>query len=237
MIRKSLPILILAQLVLCLSATAADLTIVSTVTPSKGSPTTSTQYITPTKIRTSDGRFDTVMDIASGKMLNIDHQKKQYYETSLEEMRAAFAEVHQMLESNPMLAKMFGQAATVQVEQLDGSREIAGYPCKPYRLTIGENFRFEVWAAHDLEPPYQYYDARKFVHAAAGPIASRFDQIYDEMKKLDGFPLATTMDSKMMGMNLGSVTEATEVKEGPIDPTVFEPPAGYKKKKSPYEKK
>ena len=237
MVKKSLFALVLAQLTLCLAATAEDLTVVSTVTPSKGSPTTSTQYISDTKIRTSDGKFDTVMDISTGGMIHIDHKKKQYFETSLEEMQAAFAEVNEMLEGNPMLTKMLGQATEVQVEKLTGSREIAGYTCHPYRLTIGQNFEFEVWTAPDLALPYEYYDARKFVHAAAGPVAGRFEKMYDEMKKLNGFPLLTKMDTKMMGMKLGVVTEATEVKAGSIEASVFDPPAKYKKKKSPYQKK
>ncbi len=237
MLKKSSTALAVAYLLLALPAAAEDLTVTSTVTPSKGSPTTSTQYISESKIRTSDGRLDTIMDITSGGMIHIDHKKKKYYETSLEEMRSAFAEVNQMLEDNPMMARMLGQATEVQVEKLTGTREVAGYTCHHYRLTIGQNFEFELWAAPDLELPYQYYDARKFVHAAAGPIASRFDKMYEEMKKLDGFPLMTKMDTRMMGMNLGAVTEATEVRKGPIPASAFEPPAGYKKKKSPYQEK
>ena len=66
---------------------------------------------------------------------------------------------------------------------------------------------------------------------------SRFEKLYEEMKKIDGFPLRTELDSKIMGMKLESVSEATEVRKGPIPPGTFDPPAGYKKKDSPYEKK
>lgn len=233
---KTLACLVTAALLSSLPA-AADLTVVSTVTPSKGKPTTSTQYVTETHVRSSDGQFDTIMDVTSGGMIHIEHKKKKYYETSLEEMQAAFGDVQKMLEDNPIMANMLGQATEVSVEKLDGTREVAGYTCQHYRLTIGQKFQFELWAAPDLEHPQQYYDARKLVHAAAGPIASRFDKLYEEMKKIDGFPLYTKTDASMIGINLSVVSEATEVRQGPIDPSVFEPPAGYKKKKSPYAKK
>ena len=49
--------------------------------------------------------------------------------------------------------------------------------------------------------------------------------------------LVTKLDTKVMGIDLSSVSEATEVKRGPIPSGTFDPPAGYKKKKSPYQQK
>ncbi len=233
---RSLCLLLLAALT-ALPAAADDLTIVSTVTGGKGGPMTATQYIAADKVRTSDGRLDTIFDVASGRMIHVDHKKKTYWETSLEEMREQYAELEKMLDENPMMASMFGGAATVDVEKGSGSREIAGYACEQYLMTMGQKFQFEIWAAPDLKAPTQYYDAKKMVYATMGPMASRFDQLYEEMKEIDGYPLYTKTDVGIMGMNIQSVSEATEVRKGPIPADVFEPPAGYKKKKSPYEKK
>jgi hypothetical protein len=218
------------------AAAAEDLTVVSRVTPPKGPPTTSTQYISAAKVRTADGTSDSIVDIATGRLTFIDHQKKSFYETSFQEIQAHFAELEQMLESNPMLESMFGGANAVKVEKTGETRSIAGYTCQKYNLSFGPNFAFEVWAAPDLKPPVEYFEGRKLHYASAGPFAGRFEKMIEEMKKIGGFPLATTIDTKLMGFKMHSETEATEVNTEPIPPAVFEPPVGYKQKKSPFQK-
>jgi len=219
------------------SAAAEDLTVVSSVTSGKkGESVTATQYIATDKLRTSDGRYDTITDIVSGRMVHVDHKKKEYWETSLAEMREQFAELERLVDENPMMATMLGAATEVDLRKGSETREIVGYVCDQYSLSIGK-LQFELWAARELKAPAQYYDGAKLIYATMGPMASRFEQLYEEMKKIDGFPLRSELDSKLMGMNIHTVSEATEVRKGPIPPGTFDPPAGYKKKKSPYEKK
>lgn len=218
-------------------AGADDLTVVSKVTPSKGSPATTTQYITADKIRTSDGQVDTIVDLASGKMVHIDHKKKRYYETTFEEMRAHFVELEEMVQSTPMMETMFGGAKEVEVQKTTESRTIAGYDCQRYLLSLGNNFKFDMWITTEVEFPIEYYDARKMIYATMGPMASRFDKMFEAMKKVGGLALASVVDSSIMGMKLRVETEATEVRKGPIGADVFAPPAKYKKKKSPFQGK
>ncbi len=229
-------LLLLAGLA-ALPAAAEDLTIVSSVTTGKkGKTVTATQYLSADKLRSSDGTSDTITDLTSGRMIHVDHKKKEYWETTLAELRQQFAEVEKMLDDNPMMARMVGGATEVTVTKGSGTREVAGYVCDPYSMTIGK-LQFELWAARGLKAPDEYHDAKKMVYATMGPMASRFDKLYEEMKKIEGFPLRTEMDSKLMGMKLKSVSEATEVRKGPIPGDAFEPPAGYKRVKSPLEKK
>lgn len=228
--------LVLAVFVLAVAAPAAsdDLTVVSTVTSKKGKTETQTQYLTADKVKISDGELDTIFDLATGRMVHVDHKKKTWYETSLEELRQQFAELEQMLRDTPMMAKMFGAATAVEVREGSGSRTVAGYDCDQYFVTMGEKFQFEIYAARDLRAPAHYHDARKLLYAAMGPMGTRFEKMVDEMKKIEGFPLWSKTDAKVMGFDLDTVSEATEVRKGPIDPSVFDPPAGYKQKKSPY---
>lgn len=218
------------------AAAAEDLTVVTKVVPPKGQPTTSTQYFSSSKFRTSDGNIDTIVDLESGRIVSIEHKKKSYYETTFEEIRAFFDQLETMLESNPMLEKMFGKVASAQVRDTGEKRTIAGYECRKLVVTMGEKMSFEVWVTSQIKVPMEYYDAQKMLYATMGPMASRFEKMYDELKKIGGFTLATTIDSKVMGMQIHSESEAIEVKKGPLPADAFEVPAGYKKKKSPYNK-
>lgn len=234
--RTALCLALALLLVAPFAAGAEDLTVVTKVVPPKGKPTTSTQYFSSSKIRTSDGNLDTIVDLESGRIVSVDHKKKSYYETSFEEIRAFFAQLETMLESNPMLEKMFGQATAAQVQETGEKRTIAGYECRKLIVTMGEKMSFEVWATSEIKVPLEYYDAQKMLYATMGPMASRFEKMYDALKKIGGFTLATTIDSKVMGMQIHSESEAIEVKKGALPADAFEVPAGYKKKKSPYNK-
>jgi len=217
------------------TAVAGDLMIVSKVTPAKGAPYTSTQYITTDRMRMSNGDNDTIVDLAEGKMVQIDHKKKTYYETTFEEMQKYFAQLSDMLAGNPMMESMMGKVNDVQVDKTAETRDILGHACTKYVLSMGDSFTETLWVAPDLKMPLQYYDASKMTYAMMGPMATRFGKMLDEMKEIDGFPLATDVDMKVMGMDASSKTEVTDISEAPISGDVFAVPNGYKKKKSPME--
>lgn len=50
---------------------------------------TETTYLTPTKRRTDNGAESEIMDLDGGRLINIDHRKKQYYVMTFEEMKKA----------------------------------------------------------------------------------------------------------------------------------------------------
>jgi hypothetical protein len=227
--------LILVVVGVAAAAAAGDLTIVSKVTAAKGEPTTSTHYITPERMRMSNGVTDTIVDLAAGKLVAIDHKKKSYYETTFEEMQKFFAQFDEMLASNPMMESMMGKVADVQVEKTAETREILGYTCTKHVLSMGEKFKEILWITPDLKMPGTYYDASKMSYAMMGPMAGRFEKMIDEMKKIDGFPLATDVDMKMMGIDASSRSEVIEISKGDIPNDTFAVPAGYKKTKSPMQ--
>lgn len=218
-------------------AGAEDLTIVSKVTVGKGAGRPSTQYISSGKVKTSDGERDTIMEFATGRMLMVDHKKKEYFETSQAEMAQFLSQLDAQLQGNPMMEKILGKVGEVTVQKGTGGRKIAGYDTERYTLTMGENLTYDLWVAPALPAPQQYFEASKAPYAMMGPMGKRFEKIFDEMKKIKGFPLATSIDSKMMMFKQQVLTEATEVKKGPIPASAFEVPAGYKKKQSPFAKK
>jgi hypothetical protein len=218
------------------TAAAGELTIVSKVTPSKGAPFTSTQYITPERMRMSGGDNDTIVDIEAGKIVQIDHKKKTYYETTFAEMQQHFAELEEMLASNPMMEKMMGGAADVRVNKTTSTRNVAGYSCTDHVITLGKSFTETVCVTPDLKMPAEYYDASKMLYAMMGPMATRFEKLLDELKKIDGFPLLTDLDMKVMGIDASSLSEVTEVRDGSVAADAFAIPSNYKQKKSPMQK-
>jgi hypothetical protein len=216
-------------------AEAQDLTVVSKVTVG-GKSGTSTQYMTSTKSKSSDAENDTIIDFPTGQMTFIEHGSKSYWQTTLEEMAAYMDRLYRDVKDNPMLAGMFGGDEPVTVEKGKGSRKIAGYACDDYTLKMGDNFVFDICAAPALQPPPQYYEGRKLSYAAMGPAGKRFSKMFDEMKKIKGYPLASDMDADMGMMKIRSTSEATEVKKGAVSAATFEVPAGYKKKNSPFKR-
>ncbi|HEV8231716.1 MAG TPA: DUF4412 domain-containing protein [Thermoanaerobaculia bacterium] len=214
---------------------AQDLTVVSKISMGERSGT-QTQYLTSKKSRTTDGQNDTIMEYATGRFVFIDHTKKQYWETSMAEMAAYFDKIEGELKGNPMFDSMFGGPDAVKVERDKGSRKIAGYDCDNYTMSMGTSFVFELCAAKGLQPPPQYFEARKFSYASMGPMGKRYAKMFEEMKKISGFPLSLAMNSDMGMMKQHILTEATEVRKGAVPDSAFEIPAGYSKKPSPFNR-
>lgn len=221
-------------------ASAQDITIVSKVALKAGAtPTTSTQYLASDRIRTSDGENDTIFEMGTGKMTVISHKDKSYFEFTRDDVAAAMAQFEQQMAgpAGAMFEKMMGgKVGEVTVTRAGASRKVAGYDCDPWNVSMGENFKYEVCAAPALVAPVHYYDALKGPTSMMGPMSRRFEKIFEEMKKIKGFPVAMNTTLSMMGKSVTTTTEATEIRKGPIAASAFAVPAGYKKKDSPFKR-
>lgn len=218
-----------------LSLAAQDLTIISKTTMG-GRAGTSTQYLSSTQTRTTDGQNDAIIEFKTGRLVFVDHKKKEYSETTMEEMAAYFDSLQRDLKGNPMYESMFGGTDDVKVEKLKTSQKVAGYDCDDYELSMGEALVIEYCAAKGLKPPPQYYEGRKYSFASMGPMGKRYMKMFEEMKKIEGLPLTLDMEVDLGVMKQSTLSEATEVKKGPIPESVFAIPAGYKKIKSPFKR-
>jgi Domain of unknown function (DUF4412) len=226
--------LVWALLFFAAPLSAVDLTIVSKVTMGD-SVSDSTTYLTSEYSRSHSGQNDSIMHFPTGKMTMIDHGKKEYWETSLEEMTAYWKKLTREMKGTPMEA-MFGFGEEVEVEKLPGKRSFAGYDCQRYSLSLGDVLEVDLWASTSLEPPARYFDGRKLAAAAMGPMGQLFEKLYDELKKIKGFPLSTAVILRTPMSRTQTLDEAVEVKKGPIPASTFAVPSGYKKKKSPFTK-
>jgi uncharacterized protein DUF4412 len=215
-------------------AAAEDLTIFSTVNTPRGTTRTQMQYLSGSRLRMSGEERDTIVDLGSGKITLLDNRRKQYSETTLVELRAFLDQMDAAMAGRPLFDRAIGATASVAVEKGTSGRKVAGYDTDQHTLTMGESMRMEVWTTTALDPPAHYFDARKVLYATMGPMGRRFDRLYDEMKKIKGFPLATALDYRMRVTRRQVSTEATEVRKGPIPESTFVAPAGYMKIESPF---
>src|SRR5512134_1537660 len=96
---------------------------------------------------------DIIVEYASGRFVSIDHKKKEYWETTRDEMNAQLAQVNAKMEAaqkemeanlqkmppamrEKMAGMMGGIAASVTVTPGTGTRKVAGYDTRPYTITM-----------------------------------------------------------------------------------------------------
>jgi uncharacterized protein (DUF2141 family) len=231
------------------AAAAEDLTITYKVTGRGDGVTTATQYYSATKIRTSDGEHDAIVDLAGGRIITVDHKNKQYSEILVAEMEAmmksANAQMEEAMKNVPpnmrdMIAKKMGGASGDSAFAMSvtkgGTRSVAGYTCQDYTIAMGENVKTETCNTTALAIPFDPTQFRKmwsFTNPAFMNAAKNAAKAAEQMQQVQGLPLAEKTSFSMMGRNTTVTKEATEVKKGAIAASVFEPPAGYKKIDSP----
>lgn len=247
----------LAAALCALPALAEDLTIVYKST-GPGGPGTSTSYYSSEKMRSGDAERDTIIEYGTGRIVTIDHKKKEYSEITAAEMEAAMKAMQaKMQEMNAQMANMppavrekmesmmGGGAAAITVTK-GASRKVAGYDCQDYDVKVGTMMTMDLCASTAVAPPAPNVDPSKYASMvgpaaalASNPMFKSFAKLADEMKKIQGFTLAETSKMSMMGRSFDSSKEATEVRKGPIPAAAFdvaEIAKGYKKVAHPMTK-
>jgi dolichol-phosphate mannosyltransferase len=141
-----------------------------------------------------------------------------------------------------MEAMMGGAAGSVTVTK-GGAREVAGYSCQDYTIAMGQTMTTKLCATTALAFPIPKGDAEKFKSFATSagmmaqnPMFKGLSKVADEMKKVEGVTIAESTSIKMMGRNMDSSKEATEIKKGPIPASAFDLATiakGYKKVPNP----
>ncbi|HET7294845.1 MAG TPA: DUF4412 domain-containing protein [Vicinamibacteria bacterium] len=245
----------LAALVAFPSA-AEDLTIAYKV--SSGDKTaTATTYVGAAGYKHSEGDAESIFDFKTGKLSVVDNKKRQYWETTAEEMQAAMqkmsAQMTQMQEQmknmppalrDKMMAGMGAMAESVKATKGGAPRSVAGYSCQPWLITIGGDpesapIKTETCNTKDIAFPAQAWEARKAMMGGMGganPMGQNFQKLFDEMKKIEGFSVSETTTLRLLGKAQTTTREVTEVKKGAIPASAFAVPEGYKKVDSPYAK-
>ncbi len=234
----------------CLAATVAvpaladDLTIVYKTTGPNGAGT-ATSWFSADKMRMSDPERDTLVEYGTGRIVTVDHKKKEYSEITQAELESAMKAMNDQMQKaseqmanvppamrEKMQAMMGGGAATVTK---GATRKVAGYDCQDYDVAVGQMMSMHLCASTAVAPPAPNVDYRGGALAglAANPMMKG---LVNEMKKIQGFTLAESSTMKMMGRTMETTREATDVKRGPIPASTFdvaEITKGYKKVPNP----
>lgn len=246
-----------AAALLASAAPAEDLTVVYR-TSGQGGSGTSTQYFSSDRMRVSSGESDLIYEFSKGRMVNVDHKRKEYSEISLAELEAAMTaasgemeKLSAQLDGMPAgmrekMQKMMGGGGGRVTLTKGGTRKIAGYTTREYVITRGDSMKMRVWATSQLQPPVSLADVARMT-SASGPMAAMaknpmfkgMADMVDKMKEVQGFPLADSNTFTIMGRTMKTSREATEVKQGAIPAATFDLAAiapGYKKIKHPLSK-
>jgi hypothetical protein len=212
-----------------LPAAAEDITIVYNVTRLHGGQQPGYKYISPGRAEAWSGPVYGFITDSTGKMTRIDHAKWEYTETTEQEEEAATRAVlrRPIYRDTP-------SDFSASFEKVPGRRTIAGYDCEHYVATASERWndgRPEpvVVNTHDywIVPDLQVETTRARMHEMGARILQAENTIKQVLDK--GLVLADIWS--VNGRWVGS-EEAIEVRKGPIDPSVFAPPAGYAKVES-----
>jgi Domain of unknown function (DUF4412) len=244
----------LAAFALANLAPAQDLTVVYKETGEKAA--TSTQYFTKERMRMTGPEHDSIVEYATGKITSIDHKKKEYSEVTLAEMEAQMkaaaaemekssAQLKQQMESMPpamreKMEKMMGGVAEATTVTKGGTRKVAGYDCQDYTIAMGQAVKTQTCNTTALTLPVPEIDYKRFAAMATpfqamanNPMGKGMSQLAEKMKEVQGLALAETTTISILGKTKTSGREAVEVKQGPVDPSVFAIPAAYKKVAAP----
>ena len=114
-----------------------------------------------------------------------------------------------------------GEPGTVRTSPLP-PRTIAGYECRGWRLKAGSAV-LDVYTTAAV--PVRMESFAEFLEwtGAAEALAG----LWEEMRKLPGFPMETRAQVNVLGDVQETVSTVTRLKVAPVPASMFEPPAGY----------
>jgi Domain of unknown function (DUF4412) len=235
-----------------LAATAAkassdDLTIVSKHSTNGQPGEVTTSYLGSDHVRmASGGGRETIIDLKSGIVTNLDLNKKTYYQVTKEEMDELAAKAQERLnspEQQKRMEAMQGMTAnaanSIEVKKTGNTRKIAGYKCEEWLVTAGKVSTNRECVTTELKFPEHAFDAykaytQKLASSMSAMQPARIgESMVDKMKVIKGYPVATSITVDFMGNKRISESEVVEVKRGSIPASAWEVPAGYAKIDNP----
>lgn len=231
---KRFAFLALALLCSAISLCATDLTItfqVETKSLLGGKTTSEIHYYTPRfqLVRKEFDKIDSLVDYEKATTYTIDHEKKTISMMRMDDAIAALEAMDQQAPNtmDKLMATMVGDVEEYSVET-EGAEVIAGRKCTIHKITVGKMV-MTLSADPSLSAPVPSASYAKMMKASAvafakaGPVATAYRRLYEEMGKIKGLPLKTQMSG--YGGATNAIQEAIEIKEGQVPSALFALPA------------
>src|ERR1039457_4801199 len=191
-----------------------DLTIVSKHTQDGKPAGTSTSYLVRDHVRMARGEgHETIVDMKTGVMTTLDGKKKTYYTVTKQDMEQLAAKMQERMndpetkKAMEMMASMSaGMSTSFDVKKTGATRKIAGYGCEEWAITMGTISTIKECVSTELKYPAHAWDAykdfaesMKNMMSAFGPMAKSGAELAEKLKKMKGFPVATSTAIDVMG--------------------------------------
>lgn len=230
-----------ASLAVSSPARADDLTVVFRMAE-KGGERVVTHYFTAGMARFDQGDRATIVDFATGRVVNIHMKKRQYSEITFGEIKQAMSSMSSQMEKalagipESLRNQMMGDASREVTIARGEARTIAGVSCQNYVVNLGETMRMETCVATAIRPPFDPVNFRNLTLATSpiGPASSGINRMVEKMRAIEGISIASSNSLSMLGKTVENSMEATEIRRGPIDVSTFDVPQGFQKVDSPW---
>ncbi len=201
-----------------------------------------THTFTAAMARFDQGDRATIVDFATGRVVNLHMKKRQYSETTFGEIERAMSSMSSQMEKalagipEGLRNQMMGDASREVTITRGETRTIAGVECRNYIVTLGETMRMETCAATAIRPPFDPVNFRNLALATSpiGPATSGINRMVEKMRAIEGISIASSNSLSTLGKTVENSMEATEIRRGPIDPSTFDIPQGFRKVDSPW---
>lgn len=229
-------------------AASDDLTIVSKNIHNGKPAGNSTSYLASDHVRMAQGNGnEMIVDAQTGVMTTLDGKKKTYYTTTRQDVQQMSAKMAAMMndpktqQGMQMMQKMTGaMAESYEVKDTGVTRQIAGFSCEEWTITMGgisttrECLTTALqYPAHALDVFKEFSQSMQSTMSAFGPMAKASAGLAEKRKAMKGFSVATSSATEIMGIKMSEETEVVEVRRGSIPASTWEIPAGYTQVENP----
>ncbi len=168
---------------------AGDMTLTSTT--ANGDRMVSERLsVTAGRLAITQGDAGCVVDMASGKMWMFNMARREYFETSFQELAAYGGRLLPKSKlARKIMLRMFSDA---KVRKTKERKSIAGYECELYEEeTAGVIYR--IWATKALVPPPSFCETMEKIYSSTSPLGDPLSPIYAAMRKARAMPLSITI--------------------------------------------
>jgi hypothetical protein len=230
------------------AAASDDLTIVSKHTRDGKPEGISTSYLGSDHVRMGAAEgHETIVDLKTGVMTILDGKKKTYYMVTKQDMEQMAAKMKEKMNDpetkkamEAMAQMSAGMATSFDVKKTGATRNVAGFRCEEWAITMGTISTITECVTSDLQYPVrafaaykEFSESMKSVMSGFGPMAKSGADLAEKMKNIKGYPVATSSVVDVMGHKIATESEVTEVRRGSIPASAWEIPAGYTKIENP----